>query len=71
MIPSPSKYLGLVYVWRIDGQAYYSENRKAAPREAEAAKRYLVGHSRDPRYEVISIERRTSCEVIRDAVRVE
>ena len=64
------KPLGKVYVWRVEGQAYYSESREDSPLHAESGERYLVV-GRDRQWEVITIERRAGGgELIRDAVRV-
>ena len=56
MMPAHYKPLGKVYVWRIEGQAYYTQNREDSPLHAESGERYLVV-MRDRQYEVISIDR--------------
>ena len=68
----PARYipLGKVYVWRIEGQAYYTEDRDDSPPNAEAAERYLVV-KRDRQYEVVCIDPGGRGEFIRDAMRVE
>ena len=69
MMPAHYKPLGTVYVWREEGQTYYTENRNVSPLHAETGERYLVV-MRDRQYEVISVDRGGGGEFIRDAVRV-